>query len=117
MDKELVEMRLRIYSENVTFSTFLLLLRAILSSPAEPGPKLLNFHESAYCPNAKSPQHQMLRAFCGFESSYFFCVFTVLPEGLSLISVSFFFSSRLVAGSVCLGVLTGVLAMMKRCNW
>lgn len=44
------------------------------------------------------------------ETGYFFCVFTVLPEGLSLISVSFFFSSRLVSGSVCLGVLV-VLAM------
>lgn len=49
--------------------------------------------------------------FLGLKDSYFFCVFTVLPEGLSLISVSFSFSLALVAGSVCLGVFT-LVAML-----
>ena len=58
----------------------------------------------------------MLRAFISFGKSYFFCVLTVLPETLSFLSVSFFFSSRLVSGSVCLGVVTEV-AMTGRCDW
>ena len=49
--------------------------------------------------------------FLNTEETYFFWVFTVLPETLSFTSSSFFFSLFLVAGSVCLGVLV-VLAMI-----
>ena len=45
------------------------------------------------------------------EETYFFWVFTFLPEGLSFTSSSFCFSLPSVAGSVCLGVLVGVAIM------
>ena len=46
------------------------------------------------------------------RAGYFFWVFTALPDVLSLITTSFFFSAFLVAGSVCFGVLV-VLALMR----
>ncbi len=117
MDKQLVEMRTRIFFGNVTLSVFLLLARAPCPCPAAGRPALVTFYSNCFAANAKSPRHEVRRASKNFGRSYFFCVFTVLPETLSFTSTSFFFSSRLVSGSVCFGVLTGVLAMMGRNNW
>ena len=70
----------------------------------------INVGISSSIANQKSPARRTRRALLVLEETYFFWVFTVLPEVLSFTSSSFFFSLLLVTGSVCLGVLV-VFAM------
>ena len=62
MDKELVEMQVRIFSENVTLRVFHLLACSPRPSPTATRLALANFYSKYLPANAKSPQHRVLRA-------------------------------------------------------
>jgi len=104
MYKELVEMRVRIFSENVTLSVFLLSGQAPRTAPAAGRPRPVSTPSNPFLLNAKSPQHEVLWAFWKLWAKLFLLRLDGLARGLVL---DFGFVLFLVALGGGVGVFRG----------
>ena len=104
MDKKLVEIQVRIYSGNVTFSPLLLRSGRPRPCPAAMRRRCSEPHPRPFPANAKSPQHEVLRAFRYFGRSYFLRL-DGLAQGL-VFHFGFVFLLLALGGGV--GMLEGV---------
>ena len=102
MYKELVEIRVRIFSENVTLRVFLSLACAPLPCPAAPGLVLAKLHAGTVLPPRKKPAAHDAAGFYELRKKLFFLRFDGFARNLV-------FSFGLVFFLVPLGFGVGVL--------
>ena len=108
MDKQLVEIQVRAYSENVTFRLLLLRSRRMRPSPAAVRHRRSALHPRPFSTNAKSPQHKVLRAFCWFQPGLFFLRFDGLARGFVFHFGFVFLLLALGGGVSMLGGVSGI---------